>query len=211
MRGLLGNPAAAGVVLALVLAGCPEPELTDPNSAQAATACRDAMRAELDDPSVELPDPNEPRIDGDLVIGTYLVGGSEVVTECRFTFDRETQGYEVLDTGLPAEPEAGLRDGEDLHPNDIADCLLDGGVGAGVSLDGAALELHDAMAQVIVEQGDAEVMVYGDADAAAAAEDLYRASFGSSSEVGRVRNVLYQADPDLDPAARSALGACLGI
>jgi hypothetical protein len=99
-RGVLVR-ILAGSVVAVVLAGCPEPELTDPNSAQAATACRDAMRVELDDPSVELPDPNEPRIDGDLVIGTYLVDGVEVTTECRFTFDRETQGYEALDTGLP--------------------------------------------------------------------------------------------------------------
>jgi hypothetical protein len=115
------------------------------------------------------------------------------------------------DTGQPGAPEAELRDGENFHPNDIADCLLDAGVGAAVSLDGAALELHDATAQVIVEQGNADVMVYSDEDAAAAQEDRYRDSFGELSEVGRVRNVLYQADPDLEPEARAGMGDCLGI
>jgi hypothetical protein len=60
-------------VLLLVLVGCTEPKLTDPNSAQAATA-------------------------------TYRIAGSEVTTGCAFTFDRETQRYEVSDTGLPPPP-----------------------------------------------------------------------------------------------------------
>jgi hypothetical protein len=106
--------------------------------------------------------------------------------------------------------QAPLRDGENFHPNDLADCLLDAGVGAGVALDGAALELHDATAQVIVEQGDGDIMVYSDADAAAAREDRYRASFGDLSEVARVRNVLVQTDPELAPEAKAGIDDCLG-
>jgi hypothetical protein len=93
--------AIAGAALLVGVAACSEPALTDPNSAQAAAACRDAIRAALDDPSVELVDPNDTRIDGDVVTATYQIGASEITTDCRFTFDRETQAYEVLDTGLP--------------------------------------------------------------------------------------------------------------
>jgi hypothetical protein len=113
----------------------------------------------------------------------------------------------------PSDPPqaAKLFDGENFNPNDIADCLLDADVGAGVSLDGVSIDLHDAQSQVIVEQGNADVLVYDDEDSAKAAEADYRASFGDSSEVGQIRNVLWQADPDVAPEAKSAVKGCLGV
>jgi hypothetical protein len=103
--GPMGAWARRGVAVLLMLvglSGCPEPKLTVANSAQAAEACRDVIRAERDDPSVELLDPNRTSIDGDIVTATYLVEGSEVTTACRFTFDRETQSYAVSDSGMSA-------------------------------------------------------------------------------------------------------------
>ena len=118
----------------------------------------------------------------------------------------ETQ---VQDTAAPAD-RAPLREGGIFHVNDLADCLLDAGVGAAVSLDGASIELHDAMSQVIVEQGNAEILVYGSADAAAAQEAGYRRSFGRLSEVKLVRNVLVQTDPELPAQVKAQLDGCTG-
>lgn len=87
-------------------------------------------------------------------------------------------------TAETAEPQragpAPLSPDGTFQPNDLADCLLDAGVGAAVSLDGASIELHDAMSQVIIEQGNAEMLVYGSDEAAAGQEDRYRTPSGTS-------------------------------
>jgi hypothetical protein len=98
-----------------------------------------------------------------------------------------------------------------FQANDVADCLLDAGVGAAVSLSGARIDLHDASAQVIVEQGDGDILIYGSSDRAAAQEAEYRKSFPGSSEVRRVRNVLFEADPDLASGDKSKVEDCLGV
>lgn len=119
------------------------------------------------------------------------------------------QGAPAGEKAPPAKV-AKLYDGENFNPNDIADCLLDADVGAGVSLDGAAIDLHDAQSQVIVEQGNADILVYDDAESAMAAEADYRSSFPGDPEVGLVRNVLWEADPDASVSAVTQLKACLG-
>lgn len=103
---------------------------------------------------------------------------------------------------------APLSPGGTFQPNDLADCLLDAGVGAAVSLDGASIELHDAMSQVIVEQGNAEMLVYGSEEAAAEQEDRYRESFGDLSDVKRVRNVLVQFDPEVPEEVKALVDGC---
>jgi hypothetical protein len=79
-----------------------------------------------------------------------------------------------------------------------------------VSLEGATIELHDASSEVIVEQGDGEILVYGSAADAAAQEADYRKSVGGSSEVRLVRNVLFEADSDLASGDKAKVEGCLG-
>jgi hypothetical protein len=84
------------------VAACSEPQLTEANSGQAARACRDAMRVERDDPTIEVVDENDARIEAGVVTATYRIDDHLVDSACEFTFDRDTQRYEVLDTGLPS-------------------------------------------------------------------------------------------------------------
>lgn len=93
----------------------------------------------------------------------------------------------------------------------MADCLLDSGVGAAVSLDGADIDLNDAMSEVIVKQGDGQILVYGSAGQAAEHEGAYRKSSGSSSEVKLVRNLLVESDADMASADKAKVDACLGV
>jgi hypothetical protein len=95
--------------------------------------------------------------------------------------------------------------------NDLADCLTEAGVGAAASLSGATIELNDASSEVIVDQGNGEILVYDSAANATAQEADFRKSSGSSSEVKRVRNVLFEADPDLASGEKAKVDGCLGI
>jgi hypothetical protein len=94
--------------------------------------------------------------------------------------------------------------------NELADCLTTAGVGAAVSLSGATIELNDASSEIIVEQGKGEILVYDSAANAAAQEAGFRKSSVGSSEVTRVRNVLFEADSDLASGDKAKVEGCLG-
>ena len=92
-------------LLALVGLGgaCSEPQQTTPNSAHAALACLDLVRQFTGDPNASVPDENQPRLDSETFVrGEYLVRGELVSFDCRFEFDRATQGYTAFEVSPTA-------------------------------------------------------------------------------------------------------------
>lgn len=156
-----------------------------------------------------------------LLVGVTLLATTAALSACgagddsdsaagRDTTVTTTAGTNDPGSATSAVAQAPLRDGTNFHPNDLADALLGAGVSAVVSLDGVPVELHHAWAEIDIDHGNGQILVYDDAESAAAREDRFRASFGSFSEVTRVRNVLVQSDPDLDPAIKAKVDGCLG-
>lgn len=115
------------------------------------------------------------------------------------------------DTGSkPTTSKKAPLHGGTFRVNDVADCLIDSGVGAATSLEGADIDLNDAMSEVIVKQGAGHILVYGSASQAAAHEADYRKSAVGSSEVKQARNLLVQSSSRLAAADKAKLYACVG-